>query len=125
TTSQVGLDIEWRPNSGRNQQNPVATLQLCVGRRCVIFQLLYCQYIPDALTEFLSNPRYAFAGVGIASDAEKLEGDYQIFVENTVDLRLLAADVYSSRNLRNAGLKTLCGVVLGREMEKPRHVTMG
>lgn len=91
----------------------------------MIFQLLYCQYIPDALTEFLSNPRYAFAGVGIASDAEKLEGDYQIFVENTVDLRLLAADVYSSRNLRNAGLKTLCGVVLGREMEKPRHVTMG
>ncbi|PHT37198.1 hypothetical protein CQW23_24898 [Capsicum baccatum] len=50
--------------------------------------LLCCQYIPDALTEFLSNPRYAFAGVGIASDAEKLEGDYQIFVENTVDLRL-------------------------------------
>ncbi|PHU06168.1 hypothetical protein BC332_26990 [Capsicum chinense] len=89
----VGLDIEWRPNSGSNQQNPVATLQLCVGRRCLIFQLLYCQYIPYALTEFLSNPRYAFAGVGEVGG--------------------------------NAGLKTLCGVVLGREMEKPGHVTMG
>ncbi|XP_049401500.1 Werner Syndrome-like exonuclease [Solanum stenotomum] len=116
----VGLDIEWRPTFNRYQHNPVATLQLCVGRRCLIFQLLYCEYIPDSLTEFLLNPCYAFVGVGIANDVEKLEEDYSLRVENTVDLRDLA-----DYNLRNAGLKTLCQVVLGREMEKPRHVTIG
>ncbi|KAH0721052.1 hypothetical protein KY290_006678 [Solanum tuberosum] len=117
----VGLDIEWRPTFNRYQHNhPVATLQLCVGRRCLIFQLLYCEYIPDSLTEFLLNPCYAFVGVGIANDVEKLEEDYMLRVENTVDLRDLA-----DYNLRNAGLKTLCQVVLGREMEKPRHVTIG
>ncbi|MCE2056088.1 hypothetical protein HAX54_044028 [Datura stramonium] len=121
----VGLDIEWRPSFNRYQQNPVATLQLCVGRRCLIFQLVYCEYIPDALTEFLLNPCYAFVGVGIKNDVEKLEEDYEISVENVVDLRQLAADLYNSTNLRRAGLKTLCQVVLGREMEKPRHITMG
>ncbi|KAK4378111.1 hypothetical protein RND71_004407 [Anisodus tanguticus] len=123
----VGLDVEWRPNFNRYQQNPVATLQLCVGRRCLIFQLLYCRYIPDELTEFLLNPCYAFVGVGIKNDVEKLEEDYEIeiCVDNVVDLRYLAADVYNSRSLRNAGLKTLCQIVLGREIEKPRHITMG
>ncbi|XP_055809010.1 3'-5' exonuclease-like [Solanum dulcamara] len=121
----VGLDVEWRPNFNRYQKFPVATLQLCVGRRCLIFQLIYCRYIPDALTDFLLNPCYVFVGVGVANDAEKLEEDYELYVQNTVDLRPLAANVYNSSNLRNAGLKTLCQVVLGREMEKQRHITMG
>ncbi|OIT22416.1 werner syndrome-like exonuclease [Nicotiana attenuata] len=121
----VGLDIEWRPTFNSNQQSQVAILQLCVDHRCLIFQLLHCHYIPTALTTFLVNPNYNFVGVGIKGDVEKLEKDYGISVKNVVDLRHLAADAYGMTDLRNAGLKKMCEVVLGKEMEKPKHITLG
>ncbi|CAL4974916.1 unnamed protein product [Urochloa decumbens] len=52
----VGLDVEWRPALGP-WYNPTALLQLCVGRRCLVFQLLHADYVPDALAEFLDDPR--------------------------------------------------------------------
>ncbi|MCD7458394.1 hypothetical protein HAX54_038082 [Datura stramonium] len=121
----AGIDVEWRPNFNRNQQNPVAVLQICVDRRCLIIQLLYCRSIPESLVGFLANSEYTFVGVGVESDVEKLLEDYELSVRNVVDLRGLAADAYDMRNLRNAGLKELCRVVLGKEISKPRSVTMG
>ncbi|KAK1441476.1 hypothetical protein QVD17_07394 [Tagetes erecta] len=120
----VGLDIEWRPNHGRNFENPVATLQLCVGRRCLIFQILYAHSIPQSLVNFLANPRYTFTGVGIENDAMKLEQDYNLVICKMEDLRTLAADVYGLNELKNAGIKSLTLRVLGIEMNKPKGVTM-
>ncbi|KAI3962414.1 hypothetical protein MKW98_010965 [Papaver atlanticum] len=97
----VGLDVEWRPAYGR-YSNPVATLQLCVG-----------------------HPYSRFVGVGIQSDVDKLGGDYNTCVQNVVDLRYLAADMYGRKDLKNAGLMGLARVVLGcGEIAKPRNVTM-
>lgn len=121
----VGLDLEWRPSFNRYIQNPVATLQLCVGRRCLVFQLIYSPFIPSAIINFLANPNYTFVGIGIKQDLEKLEEDYEFgFNTNTVDLRSLAADEYGRRELKSAGLKQLASVVLGKEVEKPKRVTM-
>ncbi|CAL5330548.1 unnamed protein product [Camellia sinensis] len=117
----VGLDIEWRPND-RYSDNPAATLQLCVGRRCLIFQLLYSPEIPQSLIDFLNNPIYTFVGVGINSDVEKLIEDYGLSVATTVDLRTLAADC-GMTELRNAGLKTMAREVLGKVIEKPQRIT--
>ncbi|XP_073158328.1 3'-5' exonuclease-like [Henckelia pumila] len=121
----VGLDIEWRPAYGRTP-NPAATLQLCVGRRCLIYQIIHSQgATPFSLTRFLSNPNYTFVGVGIESDLDKLEQDYDLGSDvNTVDLRDLAAYEYDRRELKSKGLKDLASLVLGKEMEKPRWVTM-
>ncbi|XP_057489516.1 3'-5' exonuclease-like [Actinidia eriantha] len=119
----VGLDVEWRPNN-RHHDNPVATLQLCVGRRCLIFQLIYAPFIPQSLAQFLTNPLYTFVGVGVDSDVEKLTDDYGLSVATTVDLRSLAAAEYGVRELRNAGLKILAMQVLGKEVVKPRWITM-
>lgn len=120
----VGLDTEWRPSYGR-QQNPVAILQICVGRRCLIFQILRSEAIPDELREFLANEEYTFVGVGIKDDVERLEEDHGIFVSGrTVDLRRLAAEVYGDNSMKNYGLKDLTRSVLGRSIEKPRWVTM-
>lgn len=120
----VGLDVEWRPNFNARIDNPVATLQLCVGRSCLIFQILHAPAVPASLFAFLNNPRYTFVGVGIHDDLEKLVGDYGLGVSRAVDLRQLAADELNKLELRNAGLKRLGLEVLGKEVEKPRRVTM-
>ncbi|THG01362.1 hypothetical protein TEA_015171 [Camellia sinensis var. sinensis] len=118
----VGLDIEWRPNN-RFHDNPAATLQLCVGHRCLVFQLIYSPQIPQSLFDFLNNRIYTFVGVGIHSDVEKLAEDYGLSVATTVDLLSLAADC-GMIELRNAGLKNLAREVLGKEIEQPRRITM-
>ncbi|KAL3743774.1 hypothetical protein ACJRO7_018960 [Eucalyptus globulus] len=41
----VGLHIEWQPNLESGVIRPVATLQLCVGHSCLIFQILHAEYI--------------------------------------------------------------------------------
>lgn len=45
-------------------------------------------------------------------------------VAKAVDLRRLASDEYGRRDLTTAGLKELGRVVLEKEVEKPRWVTM-
>ncbi|KAI7998654.1 Werner Syndrome-like exonuclease [Camellia lanceoleosa] len=118
----VGLDIEWRPNKNQFHDYPAATLQLCVGCRCLIFQLIYSPEIPQSLFDFLSNPIYTFVGVGIHTDVDKLTDDYGLSVATPVDLRSLAVDC-GMIELRNAGLKTLAREVLGKEIEKPKRIT--
>ncbi|KAI3508291.1 hypothetical protein L1887_23297 [Cichorium endivia] len=120
----VGLDVEWRPNRSRNFENPVATLQLCVGRSCLIFQILHSPSIPSSLRNFFSNPSYTFAGVGIDNDLEKLTEDYNLVAAKTADVRALAAEKYGVRELKNSGLKELTRRVLGKEMSKPKAITM-
>ncbi|XP_057770456.1 3'-5' exonuclease-like [Salvia miltiorrhiza] len=121
----VGLDVEWRPSFNRYVHNPAATLQLCVGHRCLIFQLIHSPFVPPSLVAFLANPRYTFVGIGIAADLEKLEEDYEFgFNTNTVDLRELAAARYERRDLKNSGLKSLAALVLGKDVQKPKSITM-
>ncbi|RAL53914.1 hypothetical protein DM860_004385 [Cuscuta australis] len=35
----VGLDVEWHPCKSWEETNPVATLQLCMRKNCLIFQI--------------------------------------------------------------------------------------
>ncbi|KAF8007093.1 hypothetical protein BT93_K1176 [Corymbia citriodora subsp. variegata] len=120
----VGLDVEWRPNFTRNSDNPVAIIQLAVGLHCLIFQFLHAPEIPQSLTDFLRDPRHVFVGVGIEEDVEKLLCDYGLSVANAVDLRALAARELGREELKNAGLKTLAKEVLGREIAKPKKISM-
>ncbi|KAL0453257.1 UNVERIFIED_CONTAM: hypothetical protein Slati_1303800 [Sesamum latifolium] len=121
----VGLDVEWRPSYSGHYQNPVATLQLCVGRRCLIYQLIYSRYIPESLVDFLSDEDFTFVGVGIKSDLEKLDKDYGIGGDaHAVELGKRAADEYDMKELKSTGLKGLSSFVLRRELEKPQRVTM-
>uniref|UniRef100_A0A803NYI2 3'-5' exonuclease domain-containing protein n=1 Tax=Cannabis sativa TaxID=3483 RepID=A0A803NYI2_CANSA len=120
----VGLDVEWRPSFNRYVENPVAIIQLCVGPRCLIFQLLHADSVPSSLAEFLGNADYSFVGVGVGADVEKLLVDYQLSVRKPVELGNLAANKYGDRSLKNAGLKRLASFVLGMQIEKPKRITM-
>lgn len=112
----VGLDVEWRPSYSR-VQNRVALLQLCVGRHCLIFQLLHADYIPEALEEFLDDPDFRFVDVGVQDDADRLSQDHDVDVANTEDLRQLAADGFHMPALRQS--------VMGANLQKPHRVRMG
>ncbi|KAG8372182.1 hypothetical protein BUALT_Bualt12G0039800 [Buddleja alternifolia] len=120
----VGLDVEWRPPFSQ-RRNPVAVLQICVGDRCLVYQIIHAHYIPDVLRDFFFNDSYTFVGVGVKSDLEKLVADYEVGRHaNAVELGKAAADAYGRSELQTAGLKELARVVLGKNVEKPRRVTL-
>lgn len=116
----VGLDVEWRPAAP--VPGPVAVLQICTDRRCLVFQILHADYVPAALSRFLADPRFTFVGVGVRDDAAKLRDGYGLEVPRAVDLRALAADTLGKPDLRRAGLQALVREVLGVQMDKPHHV---
>ncbi|XP_019184183.1 PREDICTED: exonuclease 3'-5' domain-containing protein 2-like [Ipomoea nil] len=121
----VGLDIEWHPNPPSTDfNNPAATLHLCIGNSCLIFQLLHRDYIPHSLLNFLACPLFTFVGVGVQDDAEKLFQDHGLIVRKTVDLRYLAAWVMDLKEFSRMGLKRMALEILGQVMEKPLQVTL-
>ncbi|KAF7847352.1 hypothetical protein BT93_L3058 [Corymbia citriodora subsp. variegata] len=120
----VGLDIEWRPNLEPSDVHPVATLQLCVGHDCLVFQILQAKYVPVSLRAFLANPTYTFVGVGIKDDATKLSDDYGLTLSRMVDLRALAMERFRNPSFGYMGLKKLVKVILRKELEKPKEITL-
>ncbi|CAO2182960.1 unnamed protein product [Urochloa humidicola] len=118
----AGLDVEWRPSAAPAQQSPVAVLQICVGHRCLVFQILRADRVPATLYAFLADPRFTFVGVGVRDDAAKLRAGYGLRVANAADLRPLAAGAMGRPDLLRAGLQTLVWEVMGVWMEKPYHV---
>ncbi|KAK6136962.1 hypothetical protein DH2020_029296 [Rehmannia glutinosa] len=86
----VGLGVQWAP--GRNPSP--ATLQLCVGHRCLIFQLLYADHSPAVLHRFISDPSVTFVGVWNYRDALMLrESRHRLQISRLVDLRHVASDL--------------------------------
>ncbi|KAH7844795.1 hypothetical protein Vadar_031762 [Vaccinium darrowii] len=97
----VGLGVQWRPPSSAGKDSPAATLQLCVGRRCLIFQLLHSPTVPNLLRRFLRNPNHTFVGMYNYSDAKKLfYSKHELeMVCNPLDLRLHAVSKYDGSRL--------------------------
>ncbi|KAI3935801.1 hypothetical protein MKX01_032985 [Papaver californicum] len=127
----VGLDIEWRRLRENSTRNPVAVLQLCLLKRCLIFQISCCDYIPNSLADFLSNEKFTFVGVGIDSDAHKLWVDHGLNVARTQELGSLAAykltktvREYRESRLYKAGLRDLARDVLGQKLPKKRGIQL-
>ncbi|RLN24247.1 hypothetical protein C2845_PM07G05140 [Panicum miliaceum] len=117
----VGLDTEWRVT--RSGAHRMAVLQLCVGRRCLVFQIVRADYVPAVLRRFLANPDHVFAAVGVHSDVDRLFDDCGLVVANAVDLPPAAAEVLGRPELRRAGLKTLAREVMGVHVDKDKDVT--
>ncbi|CAL4974922.1 unnamed protein product [Urochloa decumbens] len=117
----VGLDTEWRVI--RSGEHRMAVLQLCVGHRCLIFQIVHADYIPAVLRKFLANPDHIFVAVGVHGDVDRLYDDCKLVVANTVELKGVAAEVLGRPELRRAGLKTLAREVMGVHVDKDKNVT--
>ncbi|XP_026384169.1 Werner Syndrome-like exonuclease [Papaver somniferum] len=117
----VGLDIEWiRLRSDNSvRRNKVAVLQLCLDKRCLIFQFACCDQVPKSLKDFLGNNKFIFVGSGVDADAHKLKVDHGLMVARTEELGSLAAYKLPDSNwLHRAGLKNLVKEVLQQELPK-------
>lgn len=66
----VGLGVQWTPD-GRDP--PADTLQLCVGSRCLVYQLGNSLNVPLSLRRFLMDPGNTFVGFWNHSDRWKLQ----------------------------------------------------
>ncbi|KAK3124190.1 hypothetical protein QOZ80_7BG0583120 [Eleusine coracana subsp. coracana] len=111
----VGLGVQWTPpRRPLGGAPPVpSTLQLCVGRRCLVFHLAQ-----EALRRFLADPRITFVGSGSAHDQRMLWAHYRIHVARGRDLRAVAG-------MGNASMEEMADRILGYPgVSKPRDVSM-
>jgi hypothetical protein len=122
----VGVDTEWHSvhDEDGHRKNRMAVLQLCVGRRCLVYQIFHADYVPDALKDFLACPDHRFLGVAVDGDVKRLSEDCGLVVANAVDLRCVAAEALARPELRTVSLKTLTREVMGVLIDKPKSVTM-
>ncbi|TVU42875.1 hypothetical protein EJB05_09298, partial [Eragrostis curvula] len=127
----VGLETEWRTISAhgkRKKSYKTAILQLCVGTRCLVFQIYHADGIPIILKDFLVCPHCKFLGADVSRDVHRLINDYGLRVQNAVDLQEFGIRKgYGSKSSKPA-LKLLVKELLGADMEKDNkdiHLSWG
>ncbi|KAK1273233.1 hypothetical protein QJS04_geneDACA022295 [Acorus gramineus] len=116
----VGLDVEWKSEIG-HEDNPVAVLQLCVDQRCLMFQILCCDAIPNALLNFLSDTRFTFTGSKIHEKVQRLISDYNVRVGNIMEIRTLLEE---RAYLRRAELRLARDILIWK-MQNQWSVQLG
>ncbi|XP_043710592.1 uncharacterized protein LOC122659555 [Telopea speciosissima] len=109
----VGLGVQWCPNLS---YRVAATLQLCVGRQCLVFQIIHANNIPRILRTFLSDPFTTFVGVRNYVDFDMLKNKYNLYVTRIVELGSMA-------NSRGASMETMASEILGfHGIKKPEFI---
>uniref|UniRef100_A0A0E0R5Z9 3'-5' exonuclease domain-containing protein n=1 Tax=Oryza rufipogon TaxID=4529 RepID=A0A0E0R5Z9_ORYRU len=123
----LGIDTEWREDREPDDKKcyKVVVLQLCVNRRCLVFQLYQASNeVPRELAEFLVDAGVRFVRIGVDGGVRRLANECNLRVACTVDLSDAAAAVLGRPELARAGLKSLALIVMGTRMEKAKDITM-
>ncbi|KAL4318245.1 hypothetical protein GQ457_18G008610 [Hibiscus cannabinus] len=117
----VGLGVQWNSSSSF-EPPPAATLQLCIGHRCLIFQLMHANHVPLSLRRFLADARNTFVGVWNHSDEAKLRGSkHGVEVHRVVDAREVAAERKGWS--RQMSMEKLAESILGAaDVKKPKWI---
>uniref|UniRef100_A0A0D3GLJ1 3'-5' exonuclease domain-containing protein n=1 Tax=Oryza barthii TaxID=65489 RepID=A0A0D3GLJ1_9ORYZ len=93
------------------------TLQLCVGHRCLVFQLARAGAVPAVLRRFMADARAAFVAHNVRHDCRKLGEHHGLEVARGVELRRLVA------GMGNASMERMAEEHLGLVgVWKPRRV---
>ncbi|XP_040382335.1 uncharacterized protein LOC107303381, partial [Oryza brachyantha] len=117
---RVGLGVQWTPTRRPLHRGPPppATLQLCVGHRCLVFQLAQADAVPAVLRRFLADPRVTFVGSGSLNDRRMLSAYYDLHVASGRELRSMAS-------MGNASMEAMADRFLGYPgIDKPMNVAM-
>ncbi|XP_061491627.1 bifunctional 3'-5' exonuclease/ATP-dependent helicase WRN isoform X2 [Rhineura floridana] len=102
----LGFDVEWPPCYTKGKEGKVALIQLCDSeKKCYLFHISSMSSIPLGLKKLLKDNRIKKTGVGIEGDKWKLMRDFEIRLENLVDLadlaneKLKCKEIWSLNNL--------------------------
>ncbi|PIM97000.1 hypothetical protein CDL12_30539 [Handroanthus impetiginosus] len=102
----VGFDIQYSPWVRLNDF--VSTVQLCVGGRCLIYQLEFIDYdFPDVLLDFLANEEYTFVGLDISHALARLKREHALDISRAMVVDYAYYD---------AGLRELTELVLDKDL---------
>ncbi|CAL1375028.1 unnamed protein product [Linum trigynum] len=109
----VGTGVQWTAFHGSS--SPAQTLHLCVGTRCLIFQLYRADRVPLSLRKFLYHTGNTFVGLWNGSDQRKLyESEHVVGIHDLLDLRKYA-EADDGRSLRGASAEDIVRETLGYE----------
>uniref|UniRef100_A0A452ZFU1 3'-5' exonuclease domain-containing protein n=4 Tax=Triticinae TaxID=1648030 RepID=A0A452ZFU1_AEGTS len=117
----VGMGVQWTPPFRRlpdGAEPRPATLQLCCGRRCLVFQIgkAGAGSVPLILQRFLEDARVDFFGYNVLSDCRKLSAHYGLRVACPRELRLVTG-------MGNASMESMAEQLLGwRGVKKSQRV---
>ncbi|KAF6985355.1 hypothetical protein CFC21_003229 [Triticum aestivum] len=120
----VGMGVQWTPSFRRlsdGAEARPATLQLCCGRRCLVFQIgrAGAGRVPLVLRRFLEDGRVDFVGYNVLSDCSKLSAHYGLRVACPQELRKVTG-------IGNASMESMAEQVLGwRGVKKAERVGAG
>lgn len=116
----VGLGVQWLP---RRRNITAATLQICVGQCCLIFQLAQAESVPERLRRFLNDPNHTFVGFCNKSDNRKVKSskhELEMFGD-PLDLRLYAAKL-CNEDLAGASMEEIVKKCVGYELDQSRDI---
>ncbi|XP_027338270.1 exonuclease mut-7 homolog [Abrus precatorius] len=117
----VGLGVQWTPGGA---DPPPDTLQLCIGRRCLIFQIAHADSVPKILRTLLQHPYHTFVGFWNHSDRRKLAISKHCLdmLKDPLDLRLYA-ETEDDEDLTRASVEEIAEKCLGFEVEQRREIS--
>uniref|UniRef100_A0A8D2KV49 ATP-dependent DNA helicase n=1 Tax=Varanus komodoensis TaxID=61221 RepID=A0A8D2KV49_VARKO len=102
----LGFDIEWAPRYAKGKEGKVALIQLCESeKKCYLFHISSMSSFPVGLKRLLEDNHIKKAGVGIEGDKWKLLRDFDIRLEELVELtdlaneKLKCKEIWSLNNL--------------------------
>ncbi|XP_019174199.1 PREDICTED: exonuclease 3'-5' domain-containing protein 2-like [Ipomoea nil] len=109
----VGLGVQWNAFSSRSP----ATLQLSVGRQCLIFQLSRAPRAPRSLRRLLEDPEITRVGVNNHRDVAMLESTkHGLCVGGVVDLARVARNQgICNRSHHHLSMEGLVEDILGMQ----------
>ncbi|XP_020098432.1 uncharacterized protein LOC109717170 [Ananas comosus] len=111
----VGVDVKCRLPLDPDDR-VIALLSLCIGRRCLVFQIFHAESIPYVLRTFFRYSGCRFVCMSARGVANDLWDECRLRVRNRVDLGELAAERMARPDLRWAPLRVLEQEVLGVEV---------
>ena len=129
----LGIDVEWRPTFVAGQApHKVALVQISSATECVLVPVKHLRRLPPSLSRLLANPQVWKVGCGVGEDARKLETDYGLRCEPTVELGNVAVRMQGTDGVAfpflPAGEKLCPGLrglalALGHDLAKPKSVS--
>ena len=114
----LGFDTETKPNFAKGENNPLSLIQFADSRAVYIIQL---RHMPSCapLRKIFSDERIIKAGIDIPQDIVKLQerlgGDYNGFVDVSLDAK--------QAGLKNFSLRGLAAILLGVRITKGMRVS--